>query len=158
MESKLSVPGPRYQALIELLKTSESLWTASRLFFARWEISASQFNVLNLLQDHPEGCSQVELSRLLIMHRSNLTGLLDRMEDRNLVRRTDHPEDRRIFNVKLTPEGRKLLQKILPHYYRAAESLWGDISADRVNQLVREMQKLSQSTEAFGKSIDTKEV
>src|SRR5215472_17588421 len=117
----LSKPGPRYDALIELLRTAENLWNASRVFFARWDLSPSQFNVLNLLQDHTDGLTQVELSRRLIMHRSNVTGLVDRLEARRLVRRKDDPADRRAFNVVLTADGRKLLRQIEPKYYRAAE-------------------------------------
>ena len=50
MKGDSSTSGPRYQALIELLRTAENLWNASRVFFARWELSPSQFNVLNLLR------------------------------------------------------------------------------------------------------------
>src|SRR5580704_7589017 len=139
MKSEWLTPGPRYQALIELLRTAENLWNASRVFFARWDLSPSQFNVLNLLQDHPDGLSQVELSRRLIMHRSNVTGLIDRLEARRLVRRTDNPADRRAFNVILTPSGLKLLRQIEPHYYRAAETVWGKISPVRAKQLVAEL-------------------
>src|SRR6266496_1133102 len=49
-----SLPGPRYQALLQLLRTAEALWNASRNFFARWDLSPSQFNVLNLLYDQPD--------------------------------------------------------------------------------------------------------
>src|SRR5438445_9421408 len=121
MKSQLSVPGPRYGALIGLLRTAETLWNASRVFFARWDLSPSQFNVLNLLYDQPEGCTQIELSRSLIMHRSNVTGLVNRLEARGLVQRRDSANDRRAYRVVLTVAGRKLLQEILPHYYAAAE-------------------------------------
>src|SRR5260370_35679642 len=103
-------PGPRYQALIELLQTAEALWNASRVFFARWDLSPSQFNVLNLLHDQPGGCTQVELSRRLIMHRSNITGLLDRLEARGLVRRQDNPAHRPALNVVLNPAGTNLIR------------------------------------------------
>ena len=45
------------------------------------------------------------------MHRSNVTGLVDRLEARRLVRRKDDPADRRAFNVVITPVGRKLLRQ-----------------------------------------------
>jgi DNA-binding MarR family transcriptional regulator len=138
-----ATPGPRYQALIELLRAAENLWNASRVFFARWDLSPSQFNVLNLLQDHPAGLAQIELSRRLIMHRSNVTGLVDRLEARHLVRRTDNPDDRRAFSVIVTPAGRKLLHEIEPHYYRAAETVWGSISPVRAKQLVAELTTVS---------------
>ena len=89
MKGQSARPGPRYQALIELLRTAETLWNASRVFFARWDLSPSQFNVLNLLYEQPGGCTQIELSRQLIMHRSNVTGLVDRLEARGLLQRQD---------------------------------------------------------------------
>lgn len=143
MNGRSAAPGPRYNALIELLRTAENLWNASRVFFARWDLSPSQFNVLNLLQDHPDGLSQVELSRRLIMHRSNVTGLIDRLEARRLVRRTENPADRRAFNVILTPAGFKLLRQIEPHYYRAAETVWGNLSPTRARRLVAELSTVS---------------
>lgn len=141
------VPGPRYQALIELLRTSENLWNASRIFFARWELSPSQFNILNLLADQPEGCTQIELSRHLIMHRSNVTGLVDRLEARGLARRQDSVKDRRAFIVVLTAAGRKLIRRIQPHYYRAAETVWSGVPARRAEQLVAELAAISSSAE-----------
>src|SRR5215471_14015077 len=108
---------PGYRALMELLRTADTVWNASRLFFERWELSPSQFNVLNLLQLNPEGLSQSELSRQLIMHRSNATGLVDRLEKRGLVERQSVAGDRRAYRVVLPPAGAKLLKDILPTYY-----------------------------------------
>src|SRR5580704_7738342 len=136
MKGQSGTPSPRYQALIELLRAAETLWNASRVFFARWDLSPSQFNVLNQLYGQPKGCSQIELSRHLIMHRSNVTGLVDRLESRGLVQRQDSPTDRRAFNVLLTTQGRKLIRRILPHYYRAAETIWGGLSVARTQELV----------------------
>ena len=104
----------RYRALLQLLRTADSLWNASRIFFARRDLSPSQFNILNLLRDRPDGFSQIDLGRLLIMHRSNVTGLVDRLEKRGLVRRLDAAGDRRAYRVVLTPAGATLLGKSCP--------------------------------------------
>lgn len=149
MPSVASRPRPRRDALIQLLRTSESLWNASRVFFARWDLGPSQFNILNLLKDQPAGCSQVELSRLLVVHRSNVTGLIDRLEKRGLVRRLSVAGDRRSYRVILTPAGRKLLAKILPEYERAAEDIWNDLSAGRTQALVRDLAGLDRRLAAF---------
>ena len=142
MSAPTPSPGPRYRALLQLLRTAETLWNVSRLFFARWDLSPSQFNILNLLCDRPEGCTQIELSRLLIMHRSNVTGLVDRLEARGLVQRRDSPHDRRVYRVILTAAGKKLLQQILPRYYAAAEEVWGTLPARRANQLINELTRV----------------
>jgi DNA-binding MarR family transcriptional regulator len=132
-------PGPRYDALLQLLRTSEAIWNSSRLFFARWELSPSQFNILNLLKDADAGMTQSELSRLLIMHRSNVTGLVDRLEARGWVERRDSETDRRSWRVTLTLEGQRLVREILPHYYAAAEAVWGNILPARARELSLEL-------------------
>lgn len=143
MTPKLSAPGPRYEPLLQLLRTAETLWNVSRLFFDRWEISPSQFNVLNLASLASEGLTQSELSRKLIMHRSNVTGLVDRLELRSLVKRRSEPGDRRAWRIVLTKKGEKLLAEILPEYYRLAEEVWGTISPSEAKRLAAEMALLS---------------
>jgi DNA-binding MarR family transcriptional regulator len=134
-----ATPGPRYPALMQLLRTAETLWNASRVLFARWELSPSQFNVLNVLLDQPGGLTQVELSRQLLMHRSNVTGLVDRLEQRKLVERRDAPGDRRAYCVVLSSAGLKLVREILPYYYQAAEEVWGSLPVKRSTQLVKDL-------------------
>src|SRR6266481_2224219 len=99
----------RYRALLQLLRTADTLWNSSRIFFARWDLSPSQFNVLNLVSNRPDGMSQIELGRRLIMHRSNVTGLIDRLEKRGLVRRKDADRDRRAYRIVVTAAGAKLV-------------------------------------------------
>ncbi len=138
---------PRYQALLQLLRTADTVWNASRLFFSRWDLGPSQFNVLNLLHLSPEGLSQTELSRQLIMHRSNLTGLIDRLEKRGLVRRQDVAADRRAYRVVLTRAGAELLREILPRYYEGADRVWNKLPARRAAQLVADLRQVAQNVE-----------
>jgi len=145
--SEPGIDSPRYQALIQLLRTAETLWNASRVFFARWDLSPSQFNVLNLLSGHPDGCTQIDLSRQLIMHRSNVTGLVDRLEERGLVRRKDSATDRRAYLVALTPRGRALLEQILPPYFEVTEGIWDQFPVHRTRQLAGDLARLAKNVE-----------
>ena len=43
-----------------------------------------------------------------------LTGVLDRMEERGLVRREQNPRDRRVWHIWLTPAGKQLQEVLLP--------------------------------------------
>src|SRR5262245_2560767 len=140
----------RYHALLQVLRTADRIWNSSRLFFERWDLSPSQFNVLNLLDNHAEGLSQSELSRQLIMHRSNVTGLVDRLEQRGLVQRNDLATDRRAYRVVLTKGGAALLEQILPHYYRRADEVWESMSTERVEQLTSDLKQLAANAERIG--------
>jgi DNA-binding MarR family transcriptional regulator len=135
MRTKTGEADPRYGALIELLRTADTIWDASRAFFARWDLSPSQFNVLNLLRLHRAGLSQTDLSRELLTHRSNVTGLVDRLEKRGLVARNDAAGDRRAYSVVLTRSGADLLRKILPGYLKGAIAVWSDVSDRQAAEL-----------------------
>lgn len=147
MSSLLRTPGPRYAALLQLLRTAESLWESSRVFFTQWDLSPSQFNVINLLRDRSEGMSQTQLSRELIMHRSNVTGLVDRLEQKELVERRADPKDRRAHRVVLTRSGKTLVRQILPHYYQAAEDALGHLPARAAEKLVKDLDRVSKNAE-----------
>jgi DNA-binding MarR family transcriptional regulator len=142
MKQQPAVPGPRYEALIKLLFAADTIWSLSRGFFARWELSPSQFNVINLLHDLPEGLSQTALGQQLLMHRSNLTGLVDKLEKHGLVARRAVPGDRRAYRVVLTAAGTRLVEEILPHYYRGAELSLGGLSPSRAASLARELDEI----------------
>ena len=142
MKKLSGAPGPRYPALLQLLRTAENLWNASRLFFGRWDLSPSQFNVLNLLSGEQAGLSQIEISRQLIMHRSTATGLIDRLEQRGLLQRRATPGDRRAYRVVLTPAARRLLEEILPGYHRLAEQVWDNLPVARVKRLLADLSRL----------------
>ena len=135
MEKKPSAPD-RYEALLQLLRAANAIWDTSRVFFERWELSPSQFNILNLLRTTPHGLSQTEVSKQLLTHRSNVTGLIDRLERRRLVRRTNADEDRRAYRVILTARGAKLLKSILPHYHEEANHVWDGVSDQRIAALL----------------------
>ena len=153
MKTHWARPGPRYPALLQLLRTSETVWHASRLLFVRWDLSPSQFNILNLLHLQPEGLSQVELSRQLLMHRSNVTGLVDRLEQRGLLVRREVPEDRRAYRVALTSAGLALMQEVLPRYYRAAEDVWEGIPVRRAEELMEHLAQVCSNVERMAERI-----
>jgi MarR family 2-MHQ and catechol resistance regulon transcriptional repressor len=138
---------PGYRVLMELLRTADTVWNASRVFFERWDLSPSQFNVLNLLQFNPDGLSQTDLSRQLIMHRSNLTGLVDRLEKRGLVARREVAEDRRAYSVVLTAAGARMLSDIMPRYYKDAAQVWGKLPARRAAELIADLQQVAQNAQ-----------
>ncbi|WP_306325655.1 MarR family winged helix-turn-helix transcriptional regulator [Streptomyces venezuelae] len=52
------------------------------------------------------------LATLLVCDASNVTGIIDRLEARSLVRREPDPADRRVKNVVATDEGRDVIRRV----------------------------------------------
>src|SRR5258707_15850995 len=74
---------------------------------AELELSPAQCHVLPLItpgRPIPMG----QLAETLACDASNVTGLVDRLETRGLVRRRPSPEDRRVKVLDLTPPGSRL--------------------------------------------------
>jgi MarR family transcriptional regulator, organic hydroperoxide resistance regulator len=74
---------------------------------AHYKMSAVQAKVLLLLQ--PEGAMTMRaIAGQLQYDASNLTGVVDRLEEMGAVRRQPHPSDRRAKGVVLTAEGQRM--------------------------------------------------
>jgi DNA-binding MarR family transcriptional regulator len=79
---------------------------------AELELSPAQCHVLHLIEPGrpiPMG----QLAETLACHASNVTGLVDRLESRGLVRRRPSAADRRVKVLELTPTGSRLRTMLL---------------------------------------------
>jgi DNA-binding MarR family transcriptional regulator len=146
---------PGYDLVIQVLSVANVMVRESHRLFRPHGLSEAQFNVLNVLGPEPTGLSQRALSDVLVVDRSNITGLLDRMEQAGWVRRTDHPSDRRVYLVTLTAEGRKLWQKVLPEYIAAVSGVTAAVPAADLKRALATLQKLETATRAWGNSYET---
>ncbi len=124
------MPAPSALELTTAVVTAaDALLRESQRLFRPHGLTAAQFNVLNVLAGRPAGLSQRELGDLLVVDRSNVTGLLDRMGEAGWVRRSDDAADRRIYRVTLTPAGRRLWLAVEPRYRAVAGQVAGGLAA-----------------------------
>jgi DNA-binding MarR family transcriptional regulator len=76
-------------------------------------VTRSQWWVLNGLSDHGnQGITQTALARLLDLGKVALGGIVDRLEDRGLVKRRPDVDDQRINRVFLTRKGILILHRV----------------------------------------------
>jgi MarR family transcriptional regulator, organic hydroperoxide resistance regulator len=95
---------------------------------AEFELSPMQAHVLRLLEpDQP--LPMRTLARKLCCDASNVTGIVDRLEERGLVRRAAAPGDRRIKMLVVTENGENLRRQIVKRLSEAPEPI-SNLSAD----------------------------
>lgn len=144
---------PGYDLVTQVLSAANVMVKESHRLFRPYGLSEAQFNVLNVLGPAgPGGLSQRALSDVLVVDRSNITGLLDRMEQGGWVKRADHPEDRRVYLVTLTADGRKLWQKVLPEYLAAVSRVTAGVPAADLKRTLATLQKIETATREWGKA------
>src|SRR5689334_20919345 len=71
---------------------------------AELELSPAQCHVLHLVEPD-RGVPMGQLAETLACDASNVTGLVDRLESRGLIRRRPSESDRRVKVLQLTPAG-----------------------------------------------------
>ena len=74
-----------------------------------FDLTTSQ---LDAMKNLGEPCSQRELAQSLHFDASNVTDIVDRLEERGLVTRTIDPSDRRVRRLVLTTEGESVRRKL----------------------------------------------
>jgi DNA-binding MarR family transcriptional regulator len=134
----LSFNIPQHEGLLNIFFTGVLLRKRAREFFDHHGITEVQFNVLALIHDQAGwdgGLTQVELSRLLLVNRSNITSLIDRMEQGGVVNRAPDPDDRRNKVVRLTPKGRKKLLAVESPYCEEVKRIMKGLTAEEMRML-----------------------
>jgi MarR family transcriptional regulator, organic hydroperoxide resistance regulator len=107
---------------------------------SEFELSAAQCHVLHLIQPG-QPIPMGKLAEGLACDASNVTGLVDRLESRGLVRRLPSAEDRRVKVLELTPAGVRLRSTVVERMTRPPESL-ASLSSEEQRALVKILKRL----------------
>jgi DNA-binding MarR family transcriptional regulator len=70
-------------------------------------LSLAKLGVLDQLMESGEPLALSRLAERLCCVKSNMTQLIDRLEEEGLVERTNHPQDRRTVLAAITKEGQR---------------------------------------------------
>ncbi len=132
-----------HEALLSLVRTSSLMQKLSDRFFSQFGLTDVQFNILMILKEHgAAGLSQQELSEHLIVTKSNVVGLIDRLERGGYVRRKSHPSDRRFNQIVLTPKGQKLEAKVERSYFQEVDKMMSVLSASEKRSVIKAMERI----------------
>jgi DNA-binding MarR family transcriptional regulator len=95
-------------------------------------VTPAQAAILFMLREK-DGQSMSELSQVLSMDNSTVTGLVDRLQRSGLVTRRANPDDRRISLIRITPQGVEEIKKAKPVITRVNERIKAGLSEREIN-------------------------
>jgi len=111
---------------------------------AAHNLNPGAMNALLYLQPG-EPCSMRTLADAWKCDASNVTWLVDRLEEHGLVERRAHPTDRRVRTVALTPKGVKVRAQVEAMIYEAPASI-ASLSPTDLETLCRVLRKAAAQT------------
>lgn len=110
-------------------------------------LSPLQFNILTVLQRAGQPTTMGALAGMLVVKPTNLSGNINSLIERGLVKREHNSQDQRCLLAVLTPEGKVFLAEHLPGHWRRLERLMYGLSPEKRIQLVDLLRELLVSIE-----------
>ena len=147
MSESGSLPTPRFDSLeqeayLNLWRTYDRLRTLEDELFSRYGITAQQYNALRLLREVlPVGLPTLVLAKKLISRAPDITRLLNKLVERNLIERERKDSNRRVVEVRITPSGVKLLKELDPLVADTNARQLGHLSQSELRSLIEALRK-----------------
>jgi len=73
---------------------------------------------------------------------SNLTGIVDRLEEKGLVVRARDPNDRRVVHVRLTEKGGRVYKSTIPIFEKSISQFFSPLNKSQQKELASLLRKL----------------
>jgi len=131
----------------EIIYQIRRLMQAGELFTKElnktYQVSATQLHCLLALYDHGP-LSPSQIARHIMVKSSTVTGIIDRLEQKDLVYRLRDSPDRRVITIQLTEAGRELTQHAPPPLQQKIVEGLKKLPEEEIKQIILSLSKLTQ--------------
>ena len=134
-EFEQSLPMMLYRAI-------DTVLPRFRLIFSEYGLTETQWRVLRVLWEH-DAVTLKELSGMTLIPAPSLVGVVDRLEQQNLVNRErDHLDRRQVF-IRATTHGAELEAQVSPKVEATYQQLRASLAPEAWQGLMFGLQELS---------------
>jgi DNA-binding MarR family transcriptional regulator len=104
-------------------------------------LTIPQFDVIATL-GNTEGMFMHELAQKTLVTKGTLTGIVDRLEKKDYVRREIPQDNRRCFRIVLTSKGKDLFERIFPENIAYLKQCFDQLSSAELDEIKVALDKL----------------
>ncbi len=113
-----------------------------------YNLNLTEFSVLELLYSRGDQPIQ-KIGQKVLLASSSITYVVDKLEEKKLLRRRACDQDRRVTHATLTDEGKKLMDDIFPKHVSAMKEIMGGLTDEEKKQAIELIKKLGYHAEEF---------
>ncbi len=132
---------PFMPVLRELVRAYQAFKSYDDAHIRQLGLTSSQFDAIATLGNTP-GMTFKQLAEKTLTTKGELTGIIDRLEKKGLVRREVSPEDRRSFLAVLTPEGERVFAQTFPAHIAYLKQCFEKLDGQELEQLQAALEKI----------------
>jgi len=116
------------KANLNILYTANYIYNKISANLKPFDLTHEQFNVLRILRGkHPEFMNQKEILERMIAPNSNLTLIIKKLVDKNLVKVNQSAIDKRAYEINITEDGMVKLEE-LDQFIKAQKGNFSSLS------------------------------
>ena len=128
---------------ILIKKTSLVFDKISNQLLTPYDLTGSQFKILMVLMHAPEGSvRQIDIENKFAMTNPTVTGLVHKLEAKDLVKRMPHPEDKRSKVLALTDRAMAMKEELLALADDLERQMTQNLNHDECEQLAALLLKM----------------
>ena len=132
---------PFLAVLRELAQAYHAFSAYSAAHVRQLGLTPAQFDVIATL-GNTQGMPLSQLAQQTLITKGTLTGIIDRLEEKGLVRREVPAGDRRSFLAVLTPAGEALFSQVFPSHIAYLRQAFANVDTDDLEQVRRTLRGL----------------
>lgn len=132
-------PNNKIKALLNIIYTANWISNKQNIFFKPYGISPQQYNILRILKGAGKPIKVQTIKERMLERAPNATRLMDKLSDKQLIKRLPCPDDRRVVHIEITNYGIKLLSDISKDF---KEDLLENLNEKEAEQLSNLLDKI----------------
>lgn len=125
----------------ELVRTYQAFAAYDANGYREVDLTVPQADVLFAL-GNTDGLTFKEIGEKTLITKGTLTGVIDRLEEKGLVKRVSCPADRRCTRACLTRKGKSLFEQEFPRQIEYLKSRFNRLGRAEQRELVESLRKL----------------
>jgi MarR family 2-MHQ and catechol resistance regulon transcriptional repressor len=127
--------------LRELVRCYQAFEQLSNRHIRTMDLTPAQFDIVATL-GNTQGMSCRELGEKTLITKGTLTGVLDRLEAKDIIRRETTNADRRSLRVFLSPAGEELFNRTFNQHLDYIRPFFSELSAQQLTEINRSLAEL----------------
>ena len=131
-----------FKAVIGILRASNLLVADLKKTLKNYPINTTEFSVMEFLYSKGEKSIQEIRDRILLASGS-ATYVVDNLEKKGYVNRIVNETDKRVTYIKLTREGKDLINDIFPTHKKNTKKIFNDLSNEELVTLKKILKKIN---------------
>ncbi|MDR6999196.1 MarR family transcriptional regulator [Neobacillus niacini] len=126
---------------LALMQTSKAIQERIKEEMINNKLSITEFSVLEVLYHKGKQTIQ-QIGHCILFSSGSMTYVIDKLEQKGLLKRNDCPNDRRVIHVTLTDKGNELMKEIMPKHHEFVNNMFQSINSDEAKTLVQLLEKV----------------